>query len=289
MEQQRTKEWFEKRKGRVTGSAVGAILGLNPWQTDDDVLRRMVRDYHGADSEFKGNAATAHGTFYESNAIFDYEVSMGKTVVETGFHTVSHWLGASPDGLIDDDGIIEVKCPYGLRSHPEPLPLMKRIDEQPHYFAQVQIELYCTNRKWCDFFQWTPNGSMIERVYRDDQWIKENLPKLRRFHNRYLSELDNPAHLEAKEVVLDTSEDQFLAERYRAAKEQVELANNELELAKQELIERANGNKAKCFGLSIFPVTRSGSVSYAKVVKDHCPDVDLAPYTGKPSTSWTIR
>lgn len=287
MEQQRTKEWFNKRKGRVTGSAVGAILGCNPWQTRDDVLRRMVRDYHGADSEFTGNAATAHGTFHEENAIFDYELETGNKVIETGFHTLGDWLGASPDGLIGEDGVIEVKCPYGMRDAVEPQ--WKTAKEQPHYYAQMQIEMLCTDRKWCDFFQWNQHASNCERVYRDEKWLAENLPKLQEFYKLFLSEIDNPAHLDAKEIELDTFEDGQLAERYREAKAAMEKAKEELEAAKAALIERANGNKAKCFGLSIFPVERKGSISYAKVVKDHCPGVDLTPYTGKPTKSWTVK
>ena len=55
MEKQRSKEWFAKRIGRVTGSNVGAILGLNPYKTADDVLREMVRAYHGAVSPRQGS------------------------------------------------------------------------------------------------------------------------------------------------------------------------------------------------------------------------------------------
>jgi len=287
MEQQRTKEWFEKRKGRVTGSAVGAILGVNPWQKPDDVLRRMVREYHGAESEFTGNAATAHGTFHEDGATFDYEVETGNKVIETGFHPFEDWLGASPDGLIDDDGVIEVKCPYGLRNQEKPE--FKTAEQQPHYYAQMQIEMFCTDRQWCDFYQWTPNDSKLERVERNEKWLAKNLPKLQEFHKRYLSELDNPAHLEAKEVELDSDTDFELAQQFKQAKQSADEAKKLMDEAKAALVERANGNKAKCFGLSIFPVERKGSVSYAKVVKDHCPDIDLTPYTGKPSTSWTVK
>ena len=59
--EQRTPEWFEQRKGRITGSRVGAILGMSPWQKPADVLRAMVREYHGASTEFTGNPATDHG------------------------------------------------------------------------------------------------------------------------------------------------------------------------------------------------------------------------------------
>ena len=51
MTQQRTSEWFAQRKGKITGSIAGAILGLSPHLTRDAVMRRMVRDWHGAEKE----------------------------------------------------------------------------------------------------------------------------------------------------------------------------------------------------------------------------------------------
>ena len=68
MIKQGTKAWLQQRVGRVTGSNVGAVLGVNPYKTPDDVIRQMVRDYHGADPEFKGNAATCWGSFNEEGA-----------------------------------------------------------------------------------------------------------------------------------------------------------------------------------------------------------------------------
>ena len=113
--EQRSAEWFAARLNRVTGSAIGAILGLSPFATPADVMRRMVREYHGQESEFKGNVATEYGQQNEQNAIADYEMQSGNKVQECGFfvHPDFEWLGASPDGLIGDDGLIEVKCPYG--------------------------------------------------------------------------------------------------------------------------------------------------------------------------------
>ena len=63
--EQRSEEWFNIRKGRVTGSAVGAILGIAPFAKQADILRRMVRDWHKAPSEFVGNIATQWGTMNE--------------------------------------------------------------------------------------------------------------------------------------------------------------------------------------------------------------------------------
>ena len=77
--EQRTEEWFEARKLRLTGSRIGAILGLSPWQTPDDVLRAMVREYHGAPSEFVDNPAVQHGRDNEQRAVLWF-------MRETGLH-----------------------------------------------------------------------------------------------------------------------------------------------------------------------------------------------------------
>ena len=82
---QRTDEWFAKRVGRVSGSRAGAILGLSPWQTPDDVLRAMVREYHGAESEFEGNPATAHGNANERRAMLAFMRESGLYVDDCGF------------------------------------------------------------------------------------------------------------------------------------------------------------------------------------------------------------
>ena len=77
MIEQRSEEWFKQRIGKITGSRVGAILGLSPFQKASDVMRAMVREYHGAESEFKGNSATMYGVANEDAAIFDFELETG--------------------------------------------------------------------------------------------------------------------------------------------------------------------------------------------------------------------
>ena len=101
--EQRSPEWFAARKNRITGSAVGAILGLSPYSTPDDVMRRMVREKFDAPSEFTGNVATEWGVANEAGAIKEYEMETGVTVKPAGFYTHMHWLGASPDGLVGDE------------------------------------------------------------------------------------------------------------------------------------------------------------------------------------------
>ena len=122
MIEQRTTEWFEAKKGKVTASSVGAILGLSPFMKPEDVMRNMVRDYHYAEREFKGNVATEYGTFHEDMAKIDFEMEMKTKIKEAGFYTIKYqfggdWLGASPDGFVFGGDIVEIKCPYGQRDN----------------------------------------------------------------------------------------------------------------------------------------------------------------------------
>lgn len=286
MEQQRSDEWFAKRVGRITGSRVGAILGLNPWQTRDDVLRAMVREYYKAPSEFEGNVATAWGNSHEEEAILDFELETGKTVAETGFHTFSDWAGASPDGLIDDDAILEVKCPYGKRN--DNPPVFKTAQEQAHYLAQMQWEMLCTDRHKAYFWQWTPHGQELQMVDRDVTWLNENIPVLRQFHAFYLSELDNPEHLEPLRKEVNTDDVRKLLDEYDQLKEAQELAKERQKEVLAELVGAAQDNNALLWGRKLTKVEKEGSVSYAKAIKDLCPDADLDKYRGKSSSYWKL-
>ena len=61
---QRTPRWFAQRKGKITGSVAGAALSLDPYMTASQLIRRMVRGYHGLDNEFNGNIATEYGSLH---------------------------------------------------------------------------------------------------------------------------------------------------------------------------------------------------------------------------------
>lgn len=275
--EQRSEEWFEARKGRITGSAVGAILELSPFATSEDVMRRMVRDYYGQESEFKGNIATEYGEMNEPNAIADYEMNTGIKVQSCGFYTHQDWLGASPDGLIGNDGLLEVKCPFSLRHGGD----FKYIHEQMHYYAQMQIQMYVTGRQWCDFYQWSAYGDKLERVNYDPQWIELNLPILESFYELYLVAI-NP---ENAWRYLDGGE---LVQKYQQAIAALEVAKSDVEDAKQALIDATNGEGGQIGSLKITKVSKKGSVSYAKAIKDLAPDADLELYRGKNTEYWKI-
>lgn len=281
---QRSEGWHKQRQGRVTGSVVGAILGLAPYMTREDVLRSMVRAYHGEEREFTGNVATEYGTANEDGARFDYELETGNSVQEAYFVAWDDWLGASPDGYIGEDGLLEIKCPYGKRNGGE----FKPLDEQPHYYAQIQIQLHCCGRKYCDFWQWSPHGTKLERVEYDPEWINATLPALRQFHAEYLSELDNPEHLEPLRVQINTMDAKRLLDEYDQLSEAIDNATERKKEVQAELVAMASDKNADVWGRKLTKVERAGSVAWAKLAKEHAPDVDPEPYRGKASEFWKL-
>ena len=285
MIEQRTEKWFVLRRGRVTASLVGAILNLSPNQKRKDVMRAMVREWHNAEKEFKGNSATEYGTFHEDMAKLDFQMETGSTIEDTGFHPFDVWLGASPDGFVDDH-LIEIKCPFSLRNATEPA--FKTIAEQPHYYAQIQIQLFVTRRKTCIFYQWSPFTSSTEMVDYDDAWITENLPKLLAFYEEYLTErFENSAvHLAPKHAAVDGLDDKV--KYYFEIKAQIASLEELAKTTLQEIVNGCDNKDSEIDGHKLTKVVKKGSVSYAKAIKELLPNADLTAFTGEPTEYWKL-
>ena len=168
--EQRSPEWYKNRISRITGSRTAGVLNISPFSNSDSVLREMVREYfHDKDgnspSEFEGNVATTYGTNNEANAVAQFERDHGFQVVETGQHNHPEyeWLAASPDGLVGHNAVLEVKCPYGKRGAMKASEF-KTVDDQPHYYAQMQLQMLCTGREMCHFYQWSANAYRYDLV-----------------------------------------------------------------------------------------------------------------------------
>lgn len=287
--QQRTPEWHRARAGRITASIAGAILGVAPYMTRQDAMRVMVREWLGAEREFTGNVATEWGEQNEAGALLDYRIETGFDVEEVAFVQKEDWAGCSPDGLVGDDGGVELKCPYGLRKAEPPVPF-KTLEEQSHYYAQVQFSLWVTGRAWWDFMQWCPAETTLERAEPDQAWLDENLPRLRQFHAEFLHEVEHNAdeHLAPKRVVIDTPEAHKMIAELDELNEQLERATERKRDLMDSMISMAGGKNADFAGRKVTQVERAGSVSWAKVAAKHCPDADVEEFRGKVSRYWKV-
>lgn len=273
------------RVGRITGSRIAAVLGLNPYSKPGDVLREMVREFAGAPREFTGNDATRHGQAHEPDALALYEARFGIMCHGGGdliIHPKHDFLAVTPDGLVGDDGIVECKAPYrGTYS---------TIAELPYYLPQVQLQLACTGRAWCDFVVWRDGTIAIDRVPHDPHWLTFALPDLREFIAMYHEAIESPEILSIYTADRDRKDAEWrtAASRYRAAKLALDTAQEDETSARAALLALAPDGAKGC-GVTLTRTERSGSVDYAKALKAIAPDTDLEPYRKAGGVVYSIR
>ena len=149
--EQGTSAWLEERLGHVTGSRVSDALAKKGTATRENYLWQLVAErLTGQIQEsFAPNAAMIRGTEQEPIARAAYEAHSGHFVDQTGFvkHPTIEWFGASPDGLVGDDGLVEIKNPNSA-TH---LAYRKAGQAPVKYRYQMMAQIACTGRKWCDF------------------------------------------------------------------------------------------------------------------------------------------
>jgi len=275
--EQLSEAWFEARKGKITGSKVSTVIGMNPYQKPKELIRTMVREYHGAEPEFTGNVATEWGNAHEAQAREMYQFMLEADVKEAGFivHPEYDWLGASPDGLIGDEGVLEIKCPYSQKIPDEP---------DKHYVAQCQFIMWVTGRKYCDLFYWTPEEHVIFPIQYDPEYFSVDM--LRAFYDWYLSELDNPEHLQPL-IQVRTDDDYLTAAKvYREAKNALQVAQEAEKAAKQALIELSGGISCEGDGVYVSSYVRQGNVQYKNIPQ--LSEVNLDDYRGKSTTVYRV-
>jgi putative phage-type endonuclease len=284
--EQRTPEWFTARAGRVTASSAGALLGLSPHTSEADGFRRLVRSMHGFDSEFVGNVATEYGSFHEDGALAEYKMETGHEVTPLAFATHSDWLGAIIGGGLGDTGLVEIYCPFGQRDKNPPE--FKSIDDQPHYYAKIQIQMYCTRRDWCNFYQWSPHGTKLERVEYNMDWIGKNLVQLGDIWAR-AKDADPADFVGPKRQEYDTPEAVKLVAEYDELRDAIDNAEVRKKDIVARMVEMSGKRDAVIGGRNLTLVKRSGSVSYAKALADLAPGANLEPYRGDPSEGWQLK
>lgn len=176
--EQRSPEWFAARLGCVTASRVADMMArtkTGPSASRKNYRAELVLErLTGQPQEGFTSAAMQWGTDTEPQARAAYEFLTDREVIETGFvlHPTVLFLGASPDGLVGEDGLVEIKCPNPA-AHLEVLETGIIPDR---YIKQMQTQMACTGRAWCDFVSFDPrfpaeHQTWIRRVARDDALI----------------------------------------------------------------------------------------------------------------------
>ena len=190
---QRSDEWFQARLGKVTASRVADVMAKTKTgysaSRDNYMAQLIVERMTGKPAESFSNAAMEWGTAQEPFARAAYEVAQSVMVEEVGFvqHPSIEQAGASPDGLVGDDGLVEIKCP-NTATHIETL-LSQSVPAK--YIPQIQWQLACTNRQWCDFVSFDPRmpeGAQlfVKQVAIDRDYIAQMEQEV----NKFLSEVD---------------------------------------------------------------------------------------------------
>lgn len=165
LEPQGSDEWHKLRQGKLTMSNCLAILGKSPYLTKDQVYQQIIGKV-----KVVINDDMIRGTTKEPVARQWYVEYSGKPVEEVGLAILkdNNKIGASVDGLVGLDGMIEIKCPRAMYRC---LSESDRILDS-HYY-QIQGCLWVLDRQWCDYVVYTDQQVCVKRVFPDPTVIEE--------------------------------------------------------------------------------------------------------------------
>ena len=199
---QGTPEWMAERCGHVTASRMADVLAtIKSGEAASRANYRaeiVAQRLTGIVEEGYTNGAMAWGIEYEPLARAAYEIMQDVVVEEVGFirHPMIQWSGASPDGLVADDGLVEIKCP-NTATH---IGYLLNGEAPAKYRPQMLWQMACTGRKWCDFVSFDPRMPnnlqlFVVRFVRDDARINE----MREAVISFLAEVEDILHKLTKE------------------------------------------------------------------------------------------
>lgn len=179
---QRTDDWFAARCGKLTASRFADVMNVlkdgSPGANRRALVTLLaVERLTGSTVETFCNDAMRRGTELEPAARAAYEAHTGELVTEVAFvpHPELSYVGVSPDGMVGDDGLVELKCPANMAKH---LDALRTGDHAKEYKWQLQGQLWVTGRQWVDAVSFDPRFPeslrlAIVRVQRDDIAIRQ--------------------------------------------------------------------------------------------------------------------
>lgn len=173
--EQYSDEWWAARLGKVTASNFAKVISKGTGR-NTYMLQLAAERLTGQQADTYTSPAMQYGSDNEHLARAAYEFATDATVTEVGICLLDDNVGASPDGMIGDDGLIEIKMP-NTTTHIETVMSGKM---PAKHRAQVQGQLYVTGRSYCDFISYdmripSDKSLFIVRVERDDKYINETL------------------------------------------------------------------------------------------------------------------
>lgn len=191
--EQRSADWYEYRLGKVTASRVADVITKTKtgwgFKRREYAAQLISERLTGQKSDVFVSPAMRWGTEIEPQARAAYSLQSGLDVVELAFvdHPELIMAGCSPDGLVGLDGLTEIKCPT-TATH---LDTLEAGRFPADYYPQIQFQLACTGRDWCDAVSFDPRlpeqmRLFVERIDRDSAYIGELNAAVREF----LTEVD---------------------------------------------------------------------------------------------------
>ena len=186
------KEWLKERLGNVTGSNFGKLVKKNKdgsfFLSKGQVAKNLIYKIAWERLLKNGNVSEGlgrleinskildHGLTFEGDAIKLYSQRTGNEVNQfQKFMQYSEMVGGTPDGLIGEEGLIEVKCPWSGGNHLQTL--LEGVPYNDEYLYQMQGYMMITGRKWCDFVTYDPDlidelQLSVTRIERDEEIIQ---------------------------------------------------------------------------------------------------------------------
>lgn len=199
--EQHSEAWHYLRCGRVTGTRFKSLMAGETTATYKDLITQLACEIiTGQQEDAYVSADMERGTMLEPVAREAYEMEFGQEVKQIGFITpddseFADWVGISPDGMLQDGGLLEIKCPK-YKTHLEYIEADKLPSE---YRYQVQGQLFVTEAPYCDFMSYAVNMKpFIIRVYPDTELFSQFEIRLRKLIEEVQTKLkiyQNYSHL----------------------------------------------------------------------------------------------
>lgn len=282
-----------QNKSTITESNVSAILGRSHHQSQQDITRMMVREWHGLTPD---SLYTVKGCDQEHlatiKAVFEKETGMTITNGSHYQHPDNSFFNVWVVGFLADD-IVEIQCPASIRGNTQ-VNAREYLENNRMCHDKIQFQLHCTGAEMAHFIIWSEKSMDSMPVLRDPDWMATNKQALNGFLSRLLkivsSEKLSKPYLEEREYNADQDAEWLaLAKKRLVLKEQIDHSSKTLKTINDQLTAFAKKKNCKVVGggVQAFKILRKGAVQYAKIPE--LKGVNMDKYRKKESEYWNVR